>query len=88
MDRLSVTTPFGRRPMSLALVKGQIRSSGDQSRKNRSTSGRCFATYARRRMLLGVQDRALAVLNALLSFYPQSELAGSKTSSYFRQTPS
>ena len=74
MDRLSVTTPFGRRPMSLALVKGQIRSSGIKAGKT-VDKWKVLRDVCEARTLLGVQDRALAVLNALLSFYPQGELA-------------
>lgn len=77
MDRLSVTTPFGRRPMSLALVKGQIKSSGIKAGKT-VDKWKVLRDVCEARTLLGVQDRALAVLNALLSFYPQSELAEGK----------
>lgn len=35
-----------------------------------------YRSVCEARPLLGVTDRSLAVLNALLSFYPKSELAG------------
>ncbi|OCJ08111.1 replication initiation protein RepC [Rhizobium sp. AC44/96] len=75
MERLSVTTPFGRRSMSLALVKRQIEASdiafGKSVDKWKIHRDACDA-----RSRLGLQDRALAVLNALLSFYPNAELSG------------
>src|SRR5690606_25113490 len=36
---------------------------------------RVFRDIAEARLALGLQDRTLAVLNALLSFYPEAELA-------------
>jgi replication initiation protein RepC len=77
MERLSVTTPFGRRPMSLALVKGQIRATDVKAGKT-VDKWKVHRDACDARTLLGVQDRALAVLNALLSFYPNTELCEGK----------
>jgi replication initiation protein RepC len=68
-----VTTPFGRRPMTLALVKRQVETVGAD--KGRSIDKwKVFRDVCEARALLGVQDRALAVLDALLTFHPVSEL--------------
>ncbi len=40
-----------------------------------STSGKLFRRICEARTVLGVSDRSLAVLNALLSFYPKTELS-------------
>jgi replication initiation protein RepC len=70
----SVTTPFGRRPMTLALVRRQVATS--EADKDRSVDKwKVFRDACEARSLLGVQDRALAVLDALLSFHPVPELS-------------
>ncbi|UZX45514.1 plasmid replication protein RepC (plasmid) [Agrobacterium sp. 13-2099-1-2] len=69
----SVTTPFGRRPAKLALVKRQIDTK--ELPQGRSVDKwKVFRDACEARDLLGVQDRALAVLNALLTFYPETDL--------------
>ncbi|MBB4351597.1 plasmid replication protein RepC [Aliirhizobium cellulosilyticum] len=69
----NVTTPFGRRPMTLALVKGQL--DAPVPRQGRTVEKwKVFRDVAEARQLLGLQDRALAVLDALLTFYPSNEL--------------
>jgi replication initiation protein RepC len=70
----SVTTPFGRRPVSLAQVKGQMRTAEFKSGKT-ADKWKVFRDACEARALLGVQDRALAVLDALLTFYPDNELS-------------
>jgi replication initiation protein RepC len=68
-----VTTPFGRRPMTLALVKGQLEVA--ESRLiARVEKWKVFRDLCEARERFGLQDRALAVLDALLTFYPQTEL--------------
>lgn len=69
----SVTTPFGRRPMTLALVRRQIETSEIKPGKS-ADKWRVFRDASEARDLLGLQDRSLAVLDALLSFYPDNEL--------------
>jgi replication initiation protein RepC len=71
----SVTTPFGRRPISLALVKGQMAAADIKAGKT-ADKWKVFRDISEARSLLGLQDRALAVLDALLSFYPESQLSG------------
>jgi replication initiation protein RepC len=73
----SVTTPFGRRPAKLALVKRQIETR-DQPLRGEVDKWKVYRDACEARELLGVQDRALAVLNALLTFYPETELAAEK----------
>lgn len=69
----NVTTPFGRRPMTLALVKRQLQSAEATTGKS-VDKWKVFRDACEARGLLGVQDRALAVLDALLTFYPHAEL--------------
>ncbi|MEF3136042.1 MULTISPECIES: plasmid replication protein RepC [Rhizobium] len=69
----SVTTPFGRRPVTLALVKRQIETSKINPGKT-ADKWKVFRDASEARELLGLQDRSLAVLDALLSFHPDNEL--------------
>ncbi|MGO6984189.1 plasmid replication protein RepC [Rhizobium leguminosarum] len=69
----SVTTPFGRRPMTLALVRRQVETSEIKPGKT-ADKWKVFRDASEARELLGLQDRSLAVLDALLSFYPDKEL--------------
>ncbi|MBB3302843.1 replication initiation protein RepC [Rhizobium sp. BK077] len=69
----SVTTPFGRRPMTLALVKTQFKAADIKQGKS-VDKWKVYRDACDARSLLGLRDRALAVLNALLSFYPETEL--------------
>ncbi|HLP66564.1 MAG TPA: plasmid replication protein RepC, partial [Rhizobium sp.] len=73
MERGSVTTPFGRRPMTLALLKGQLDISRPPTQRT-VDKWRVFRDISEARTLLGLGDRALAVLHALLSFYPEQQL--------------
>lgn len=68
-----ITTPFGRRPATLALVKRQIEV-GDAPKDRAVDKWKVFRDVCEARSLLGLNDRPLAVLNALLSFYPEAEL--------------
>lgn len=74
----NVTTPFGRRPMTLALVKGQL-----DARKPVPYASvdkwKVFRDVTEARQILGLQDRALTVLDALLSFYPDGELSSDRS---------
>ena len=68
------TTPFGQRPMSLAMLAAQYGS-------EKIPEGRAvdkwllYRNLCEARSIVGIGDRALAVLNALLSFYPDSDLS-------------
>lgn len=73
MQNGSVTTPFGRRPMTLALVASQMRTAEIRAGKT-ADKWKVYRDACDARSLLGVRDRALAVLNALLTFYPDNTL--------------
>jgi replication initiation protein RepC len=78
----STTTPFGRRPASL----GQIAAGMELQRNLEAAAApgsnapeavnkwKLFRTLTEVREQLGVSDRALSVLNALLSFHPETAL--------------
>lgn len=71
-----VTTPFGRRSVSLALVKSQM-AIEDLRPGTQIEKWKVFRDVCEIRERLGLQDRALAVLDALLTFYPHAELDSS-----------
>ncbi|MFB2567511.1 plasmid replication protein RepC [Rhizobium sp. IMFF44] len=73
MQNGSVTTPFGRRPMTLALLRQQIAVTRIEPNKS-VDKWKVFRDASEARQKLGLQDRSLAVLDALLSFYPETEL--------------
>jgi replication initiation protein RepC len=74
MESGYVTTPFGRRPMTLGMLASQM--SARQIEPDRSVDKwKLYRAICEAKPMLGVSDRALAVLNALLSFYPKSELS-------------
>ena len=74
METGIATTPFGRRPMSLAIVVA--RSEVHRMPKGRAVDKwQVYRSLCEGKSIVGVGDRALAVLNALLSFYPDSELS-------------
>ncbi|SCB37765.1 plasmid replication protein RepC [Rhizobium hainanense] len=77
METGYITTPFGRRSMTLALVKRQVETKQDLADRS-VDKWRVFRDVGDARSRLGLQDRALAVLNALLSFYPATELGSDK----------
>ncbi|MBY3027370.1 plasmid replication protein RepC [Rhizobium leguminosarum] len=68
-----VTTPFGRRPATLALVKGQLAIAASTP-TTRVEKWKVFRDVCETRERFGLQDRALAVLDALLTFYPDAQL--------------
>lgn len=76
MQTGSVTTPFGRCSMTLVLIKGQIESAEIKPGKT-VDKWKVYRDVCDARSLLGLRDRALSVLNALLSFYPETYLADS-----------
>ena len=75
MQTHTPTTPFGRRTMSLGMMASQAVAksapAGAQVQK-----WKVFQTIREARELIGATDRALAILNALLSFHPETELTG------------
>jgi replication initiation protein RepC len=69
------TTPFGRRTLTLAHVATQMAASARPPDKV-VHKWKVFNAICTARPRLRVSERALAVLNALLSFYPDTTLAG------------
>ncbi|MBD9627975.1 replication initiation protein RepC [Ensifer sp. ENS06] len=73
MQTGSVTTPFGRRPMTLALVRRQT-ALADIKQGKTAEKWKVFRDASAAMELLGIQSNSLAVLDALLSFHPDNEL--------------
>jgi replication initiation protein RepC len=69
------TTPFGRRPLTLAHVATQMASSSRPPDKV-VHKWKVFKAVCIARPRIDVSERALAVLNALISFYPDTTLTG------------
>jgi replication initiation protein RepC len=67
------TTPFGRRPLSLAMVASQVAA---KARPPNTTvhKWQVFRTICESKAMIGISDRSLAVLNALLTFHPETAL--------------
>jgi replication initiation protein RepC len=82
METYVSTTPFGRRPVSLGQIAAQlqVRRAVDDAGKPGSNAPaavnkwQLFRTLTQIRERLGVSDRSLSVLNALLSFHQETAL--------------
>jgi len=74
MEPGNVTTPFGRRSMTLGMLASQKAASQLQADQS-VDKWKIYRSLCAAKPLLGVTDRALAVLNALLSFHPQNVLS-------------
>ena len=70
----NVTTPFGRRPMTLAMLAAQV-ATKDVRDDACVDKWKLYRALCEARGKLGITDRALTVLNALLSFHPKQELS-------------
>lgn len=68
-----VTTPHGR-PMTLALVRGQLETA-DRAPSKAVSKWKVFNDIGETRDVFGLQDRSITILQALLSFYPSDEPA-------------
>ena len=75
MEPHTPTTPFGRRSLTLAHVATQIAASARPPEKV-VHKWKIFQAICRARPSLGVTERALSVLNALLTFHPETALTG------------
>lgn len=73
MDPHPSTTPFGRRPLSLAMVASQVAA---KARPPNTTvhKWQIFRAICEGKAAIGISDRSLAVLNALLTFHPETAL--------------
>ena len=74
MESGTITTPFGRRTMTLGMLAAQVRAA-DIPADRSIDKWKLFRSLCEARGTIGVSDRALAVLNALLSFYPKNEIS-------------
>lgn len=69
-----ITTPFGRRSMSLGQLKTQAQAQEIETGKT-ADKWQVYRWLCEGKEIVGVGDRSLAVLNALLSFLPDNELS-------------
>src|SRR5690606_3455943 len=74
MQTQPITTPFGRRPLTLGQISSQIaaRNAPEQARVNK---WQVLRHIREARELIGATDRSLAILNALLSCHQETELS-------------
>ena len=69
------TTPFGRRPVSLGQISSQMSAKAVEPSAN-ANKWHVFQNIREVRELLGATDRSLAILNALLTFHPETTFTG------------
>ncbi|PRD42449.1 replication initiation protein RepC [Phyllobacterium phragmitis] len=74
MEINKITTPFGRRPISFALLASQIEAQ-EIPRGKTADKWRIYRRLCEGKAIIGISDRSLAVLNALLTFYPETDLS-------------
>ncbi|MBY5317108.1 replication initiation protein RepC [Rhizobium leguminosarum] len=74
MEPQYVSTPFGRRSMTLGMLASQ-QSVSNVDPDASVDKWKIFRALCEAKEMVGVSDRALAVLNALLTFYPKNEIA-------------
>jgi replication initiation protein RepC len=75
MQSHTPTTPFGRRSLTLAHVASRMAASARLPEKA-VHKWKIFRAICTARPQLGVSERALSVLNALLTFHPETTLTG------------
>src|SRR5258708_2026166 len=75
MQSHSPTTPFGRRSLTLAHVASQLGATAPPPEKV-VHKWNIFHAICTARPRLGVSERSLSVLNALLTFHPETALTG------------
>jgi replication initiation protein RepC len=75
MQPHSSTTPFGRRSLTLAHVASQATAKA-RSPEKAVHKWQVFRAICTAKARIGVSERALAVLDALLSFHPETTLSG------------
>jgi replication initiation protein RepC len=73
MDQHQSTTPFGRRPLSLAMVAARAVSEAGP-KDALAEKWKVFDNLRGAKTALGISDRALSVLNALLTFHQDTTL--------------
>ncbi|MGO4623822.1 plasmid replication protein RepC [Ensifer sp. 2YAB10] len=70
----NVTTPFGRRSMTLGMLASQYMSR-EIAPETSADKWKLFRALCEAKPKLGISERALSVMNALLSFYPETILS-------------
>ena len=75
MQSHSPTTPFGRRSLTLAHVASQMVATARPPEKV-VHKWKIYQAICAARPRLGVSERSLSVLNALLTFHPETALTG------------
>ncbi|MEO6012382.1 MAG: plasmid replication protein RepC [Devosia sp.] len=75
MTTRTATTPFGRRPMSLGMIASQVTAQNAPADLT-VHKWHVFRDIKEARLALGATDRALAILDALLSFHPETAWYG------------
>jgi replication initiation protein RepC len=75
MEPHQSTTPFGRRSLTLAHVASQAVAKARPPEKA-THKWQVFRAICAAKSRIGVSERALSVLNALLSFHPETVLSG------------
>ncbi|TIR29954.1 MAG: replication initiation protein RepC [Mesorhizobium sp.] len=75
MDTHISTTPFGRRPMTLGMISSQVAAKAMPADLT-VHKWHVVQNIKEARGALGATDRALAILDALLSFHPETALYG------------
>ncbi|MCK1494425.1 replication initiation protein RepC [Bradyrhizobium sp. 180] len=75
MQSHSPTTPFGRRSLTLAHVASQMVAT-ERPPEKIVHKWKIFHAICTARPRLGVSERSLSVLNALLTFHPETALTG------------
>lgn len=74
METDIASTPFGSRPMTLTWLRAQ-HNTCQVPEGHTVNKWQVYRDLCEGKRVIGVSDRSLAVLNALLSFYPDSELS-------------
>ncbi len=75
MDPHLSTTPFGRRTLTLGHIASQMKA-GARAPDKTAHKWQLFRAICTAKARVGVSERALAVLDALLSFHPEVALSG------------
>ncbi|MFK0278364.1 plasmid replication protein RepC [Ensifer sp. NPDC090286] len=70
----NVTTPFGRRSVTLGMLASQYMSR-EIAPETSADKWKLFRALCGAKPRLGISERALSVMNALLSFYPETTLS-------------
>ncbi len=73
METGNISTPFGRRSISLAEIRRQRAVSESRAVEGAVDKWKVLRDASAAVTLLGIQSNSVAVLDALISFYPESE---------------